>query len=444
MPRIDPKTGELIEDEAAPASDFTLNPTLVREGGEAISHFLSGINPLNAVQAVLHPIDTAKGFGELAKGAGKIGLEYATGRQYQPDTATSALAEHIYENPGATVGDVAAIGFGPKVGQLAKLGAGRVLPRVASAIEESRAGNIIRAVGATKDEALKNIKALTEEGKLHSVPVGTAKQVRTKLQAELDKISPMAKKVEDQLNDEFVSTNDTALTLEKQAPGHSWETVTEDVTGQPVTKTHTLTADKALRKKLADAADDIHREGGAVLTGPEAAPGQVPAGVLVKHKRGFQDMANYEAEGATEFPKRAARAMDEAIINSPDVDPDLRQLYSGLNEEQAARLALVKPLEKRTLRSVLKQAVSRSALQHVGRTAVPVALGSVAMGAPGALAGLAASGLMESTLFNTLSAAAKMRVAEAFKAGGVPAAIEAMTIANTAAGTAQQAIPEEE
>ncbi len=218
-----------------------------------------------------------------------------------------------------------------------------------------------------------------------------------------------------------------------------------DPLGNPTgMKTHTVAGDAALRRKMGGLADRLHTEGEAVMTGPNQAPGVVPARNLVELKRELQDMANYEKEGATEFAKRGSAGVDEAITNSPDIDPDLRQAYKGFNAEQEQRLALVSPLEAARKRSLGEHLLSRPGMMQAGRATLASGLGYGLGGAHGALAGFIASGIMESTAYNTLSAAAKLRVAEAFKAGGVPAALKAMTIANTAAGAAQHAIPEEE
>jgi hypothetical protein len=317
--------------------------------------------------------------------------------------------------------------MGGAVGELlpSALPIGGILDKVGKYAKSSRASNIVKATGASKLSDIKKIEKMANEGRI-DLPFSATR-------------GSIGEYVNSQLKDVVGPNLDAAKAALPGLPDMSIQDAIDNLMKRrdKLVTAKGSSGNQVLVDALDKQIDVLKNE----MSGGSARPESVQ---MLKEQ--FQEAATpaYKvspgmAEGTTAAAKKlTAKELRKALINTPGTEA-----LTAANREMEPLMAMKAPLETQRLGGLKVPSISRSAEMLVGRGLVPAMVGGGAlMGGPvGAATGLAAGAFMQSALWNTLSAAAKAKVAPILQSQGVQAAVQAAFAAHIAENAARRNNP---
>lgn len=430
-----------------------LNPMEIARALKGLGELGQAVNPATNLSAALR--------GEEPPMAGVIrGAASVPGALYDQATGTP---EEQGELAGNLVGGVLT----------SKIPVGGILGKVGKWSRESRGKNIVKASGATTPADKLKIKKMVEEDRIH-LPVSASREsLLAKVDAELDAVSPKLAKAKESLEPlPKVTTKPVVDDLTAQRPAVK---VADEAASKPIEQQFAST-----KKPKGKAARDLAKLN--VEAQKAAAPrpvateasgnrsllramdsqidelvqaagveGKIAPSALQALKEQFQDAANKAYKAAAEAgqtagveaqaSERTAAALQKALETHPDIPEPIRKALLEENRRASALLAVKRPMEVRVIKESDQPFLSKSTEMLIGRGAGPAVLGGAgfALSPIGAAAGVGVGAFMQSVLWNTLSAAAKARIAPILESQGVQAATQAAFQAHVAEAAAKRA-----
>lgn len=448
----------VVETEGGPPSEQDVLASLSSQSAPAAeAEVAPGQHPMAA-------------YGEGAvKGLGKGLLGMVDPRTYidtakmlyegatSPSTAGPALLQGVARLGRAAIGLEGPEAMGEAHGGLlpGAIPVGGMLGKAGKYARESRASNVITALGEGNSAKKQVIEKLVNSGELELPVSASAKSLQAKLGKVQDAAEVELKTAKGGLSGlPEVSTDPIIKSLESQRPavqGAAKTTVTQPRTAagftskkaEPVVTTTAVegSGNQALLTAVDKQIDELVKlSGSGKAMTPEA---------LQKFKEQAQKAATKaysvasgtgaEAAAGAEAAEIAAKAVRETLESSPGIPEAVRNRLTAANKAEHAILAATQPLEARRVANIGKPFISRSIAGLLGRGLTGG--GTSALGAAG---GVEAGALFQQVLFNTMSAATKKAVAPFLESGDIQRAVQIAyqaRLAENAAKRSQQETP---
>jgi hypothetical protein len=397
--------------------------------------------------------------------AGALMGDLTEGRELVGDV--SDVASGIKNLGSAAIGLEGAEAMGEAHGNLltGAIPVGGLLGKAAALGKASRAKNILKAVAASKGADKAKIKRLVKQGRLEDVPVSTT---RGSFVENLDEIAEAsagpqldaAKAGLPGLPPVSVDDAITALKGEREMTKGLPQQVTVQprtpagLTAQkPAPVTTTVIPEGSGNQPLVSAMDKQIDE----LVRLAGVDKKMSADQIQKFKEQAQSAGKYTAvpgsgaaeASAAQAAETTASKLRDLLETSTDIPADVRAKLIAANDRMEDLETMRKPATARVAADADKSGLSRSGEMLLGRGLFPpvaaMVLGGSASLASGGLApigaavGLGVHSFMQSTLFNTLSAAAKLKVAKIMQTQGAEAAVQAAFAAHITENAARRA-----
>jgi len=390
---------------AAPATESGYTHPMARFGQGALR------GTARAALGLINPAEwarTAKALGAMALSPAQAGSEFVSG------LARTGRAAAGLEGPEA-MGEVAGEGL---AGVLAPSALGGMAGTAARLARRSRATNIVRAVKGGKEL----VPVVAEAGEAAQLPISVTQ-------------GSLARKLAERAEEAGKTVGATKAELPGSIPASSVAAALPEV-GQVVEGIPVVSA-RPLRRAVERSraywegiatepgfSGDIPRPIAAALK-EEAQAEAARGGVYAKGRLGIPIAPTAQAAAEEATALRSA-VLDRAGLSAGDA-AKVGAYESALSESSLAT-ALSEPAQMEHLRLVSGTGGGDWKASLMGRVLAPGivggtvgALGGLATSPLGALAGMGVAEFMKSTLWNTLSAATKLKAARALESGGVTA-----------------------